>query len=230
MPGVRQDWWGQASKIAIGLVLGAGLGACSTSGLSSSADSTPSGSSPSYTERFTQLFSSKPSASTASASGEEPEQTSGYCPTVDVRAGASTLSVAASSDPTAMQLRYQGTLGQTARECSTAGGNLTIKVGVQGRLILGPAGTPGTLDVPLRYALVQEGPQPKTIWTKLYRFPVTINEGQASVPFTHVEEDMIVPKPRAIDLESYVVYIGFDAIAGRPEPKKPAAPQKPKKR
>jgi hypothetical protein len=228
MPGVSQYRCERAGKITIGLLLGASLAACSTSGLSSSADSTASGSSPSYTERFTQLFSSKPAATTASASAEEQNQVS-YCPEVDVRAGTSTLSVAATADPTNMQLRYQGTLGQTARECSIVGGNLAIKVGVQGRLILGPVGTPGTIDVPLRYALVQEGPSPKTIWTKLYRFPVTISEGQASVPFTHVEEDMVVPKPRAIDLESYVVYIGFDAIAGKPEPKKPA-PQKPKKR
>ena len=49
---------------------------------------------------------------------------------------------------------------------------MTIKLGVQGRIILGPGGGPGQVDVPLRFALVEEGMQPKTIWTKFYQVPV----------------------------------------------------------
>ncbi len=102
-----------------------------------------------------------------------------------------------------------------------------MKIGVQGRLILGPQGTAGQIDVPLRYALIQEGPEPKTIWTKLYHFPVIVGEGQSSVPFTHVQEDLSVPKPSAANLESYVVYIGFDTLAMKPPPgKKPPAAKK----
>jgi hypothetical protein len=122
-----------------------------------------------------------------------------------------------------MALRYQGTIGETARECLIVGGNLTMKVGVQGRLILGPEGSAGEIEVPLRYALIQEGPEPKTVWTRLYRFPVAIAEGQASVPFTHVQEDIAVPRPKPSDLENYVVYIGFDTLAMKPPAKKPPA-------
>jgi hypothetical protein len=174
------------------------------------------------------MFSGTSGQAPASAAAEGQQQPS-YCPVVDVRQGASTLSVTASGgDPSAMQLRYQGTLAQTARECAVSGGNLTIKVGVHGRMILGPEGTPGEVEIPLRYALVREGPEPKTIWTRLYRFPVSIGEGQASVPFTHVEEDMIVPKPSDAELEAYVVYIGFDTMALKPQAgkKKTTAPKK----
>jgi hypothetical protein len=94
---------------------------------------------------------------------------------------------------------------------------------VQGRVILGPGGTPGEVEVPLRYALIKEGPTPKTIWTKLYRFPVVISEGQNGAPFTHVEEDMVVPKPTNADLDAYVIYIGFDTVAVPPKP----APRQP---
>ena len=56
--------------------------------------------------------------------------------------------------PQALSLRYQATFVRAARECRVKGKDVNIKVGVQGRIILGPAGGPGELTVPLRYALV----------------------------------------------------------------------------
>src|SRR5581483_11099552 len=188
-------------------------GCSSSSSIFSSSDQPQSESQRSFSDRFAQLLGGNVSASAttgttpAAAEPDKPES----CPPVDVRQGASTLSVTGApvrgaTDQTAMQLRYQGNLGQTARECSYVGGNLVVKVGVQGRIILGPEGTAGQIEVPLRYALIQEGPTPKTIWTRLYRFPVVVPEGQNGAPFTHVEEDMIVPKPKPAELDAYVVY------------------------
>src|SRR5690606_5539948 len=116
-------------------------------------------------------------------------------------------------EPVATNVRYQATIGEYARECHFAGATLTMKVGVQGRIILGPVGEPGTMDVPLRIALVQEGPEPKTVWTKLYRLPVTVPPGDPNVPFIQVEENLSVPKPSPSDLASYIVYVGFDQQA-----------------
>ena len=42
-----------------------------------------------------------------------------------------------------MTMRYQVGIAQTARECAALGGVMTMKVGVQGRVLLGPAGGPG---------------------------------------------------------------------------------------
>ncbi len=80
-----------------------------------------------------------------------------------------------------MNLRYQAGLGQTARECKLNGQTLTMRVGIQGRIILGPAGGAGQIDLPIRLAVVHEGPEPKTITTKLNRVPVTIPEGDSNV-------------------------------------------------
>jgi hypothetical protein len=148
------------------------------------------------------------------------------CPEVDVRSGASTLTIPpGGGDAAAMTLRYQGTLGQLARTCGLVGGNtLKMKVGVQGRIILGPAGLPGRLDVPLRFAVVREGPEPKTIVTKYYKVPVTVPEGQLNVSFVHIDEDVSFPLPPGNDLESYVVYVGFDPVPVKPEPAKKPAP------
>jgi hypothetical protein len=72
------------------------------------------------------------------------------------------------------------------------------------------------LEIPLRYALVREGPEPKTILTKLHRFPVAVAEG--NTPFLHVEEDITFTIPHRGDLENYVVYVGFDPAAPKEAP------------
>lgn len=147
------------------------------------------------------------------------------CPSVDVRAGASTMSVSTpGAEAGPMTTRYQATIGQTARECNVVGGMLTIKVGVQGRILLGPAGGPGQLDVPLRLAVVREGTTPKTIWTKFYKITVPIPVGQPTVPFVHIDPDVTFPLPSPSELEAYVVYVGFDpnGLSVKPEPRKKA--------
>jgi hypothetical protein len=172
----------------------------------------------SFGERFNQAAAT----GTAVAQAQPTTESSSVdvCPAIDVRPGASSLAFTAPGGQGAMGLRYQATLGQTARECQKVGGNLNMKVGIQGRIILGPAGGPGTIEVPLRLALVQEGPSPKTHWTKLYRIPITIGEGVPNVAFTHVEEDLTVPMPTGNAIESYVVYVGFDALGAKEQPAK----------
>ena len=78
-----------------------------------------------------------------------------------MRTGAATLMIGSKpgeGEPSALDLRYQGTIIRTARECHVNAGVMTMKVGIEGRVITGPAGGPGTVDVPLRIAVVQEGP------------------------------------------------------------------------
>ena len=125
-----------------------------------------------------------------------------------------------SDDPAALGLRYQVTISRTARECLVRGDMLTIRIGMEGRVILGPAGVPGQVEIPIRYALVMEGPDPKMITTKLHRVPVVIPPGQGNLSFTHVEEDLTVPMPPGSDLDNYVIYIGFDPNVPPPDDKK----------
>lgn len=148
------------------------------------------------------------------------------CPGVDIRAGASTLSVSApGAEATPMTTRYQVSIGQTARECAAAGGMMTMRVGVEGRVLLGPMGGPGKLDLPLRMAVVREGPEPKVIWSKFNKLAVTISPGQTAVPFSLVEDSVSFPMAR--DLDAYVVYVGFDPGAA---PQKVEPPRRKKKK
>jgi hypothetical protein len=162
------------------------------------------------------LFGSRPQQNTKS-DPEAPADLS--CPDIEVREGAATLSInAPGGDPGPMNTRYQVSIGQLARECRWQNPMFNIRVGVQGRVLLGPAGVPGQVDLPLRIAIVQEGTDPKPIMSKLIRVSVSIPPGQTGVPFTHVEQDFTFPTPRAAVLERYTIYVGFDPAA---EPVKP---------
>jgi hypothetical protein len=176
---------------------------------------------PSWSARISSFFSgakpgvSQPSSPTPSAPEVE-------CPGVDIRNGASTLNITVKSDQaTAGDVKYQLSFGQTARECHVQDGTMSIKVGVQGRAIIGPFGAPGTVDIPLRYAVVREGPEPKVILTKFKRTSTVIGPGQTHVQFVDIEEGLAFPLPTAAELEAYVVYVGFDEVGDKPE-KKPA--------
>lgn len=153
------------------------------------------------------------------------------CPNVEVRTGAATLMIGSKpndAEPSAVDLRYQGTIIRTARECQVNAGVMTMKIGVEGRVITGPAGGPGAVDVPLRIAVVHEGVNPKTIISKFSRESVTVSNAVDRVTFTHIDPDVTFPLPVPLaDIDSYVVYIGFDPLGAPPEKKKTTAKSKP---
>ena len=176
-------------------------------------------------DRFKNLFgggSSEEKPATAAPS-EATGETDLTCPPVTVRAGASTFKVGApGKEATGNDLRYQATIAKIARECSINAGQITARIGIQGRVIAGPAGAPPNVQVPLRVAVVEVGIGEKVIATKAYQTSVSLTE-DSSVPFVLVAEDLVYPAPRGADADKYVFYVGFDPQALKPEPKaKPA--------
>ena len=224
----------------IGAVLAlALLSGCSGSlvGSRPSADASAPSSGSSLSEKFNSLLSGTPTMSappaTNAAAGATITPADIDCPGVEIRQGASTYQQSAPDNGSAaLSLRYQANFMRFARTCALRNGAVAMKVGVEGRLILGPAGEPGTFTLPVRLAVVKEGIEPKVIWTKFYSVPVIVPPSQSNVTFTHVEEDMSFPMPPGNDLDAYVIYVGFDPEGAQPEPKKkpgrPAA--KPKAR
>lgn len=180
------------------------------------------------------LFSSSSKATTGgdnvAGAGGDANASDIECPSVDVRTGAATLLIGSKpggGEPSPLDVRYQGSIIRTARECHVNAGVMTMKVGVEGRVITGPAGGPGTVEVPLRLAVVHEGVNPKTVVSKLARIPVTIAGAVDRVTFTHIDSDVSFPLPQPLaDIDSYVVYIGFDPAGATPE-KKPPVKKKP---
>lgn len=150
------------------------------------------------------------------------------CPEVTVRPGASTLQLGkgGTGEVAAMDLRYQGTLVRFSRECKYTPTLVTMKLGIEGRVIVGPAGGPGQIEMPVRFAVVEEGPNPKTVLSKLVRVPVTVG-GEPNVDFTQIDSDLAFPMPRPeAALGRYVIYVGFDPTAVAQPKHQPVARKK----
>jgi len=206
-----------AAVIGAVALLGLGLAACGSTG---------SISNPLSGSALDVFSTSSKATSTSAASAAAPADSDIECPDVNVRTGAATLIIGKNpkeAEPAPLDVRYQGTIIRTARECHVAAGVMTIKVGVEGRIITGPAGTPGTVDVPLRIAVVQDGITPKTIVSKFGREMVTVNNAIDRVTFTHIDSDIVFPLPQPLaDIDSYMIYVGFDPLGAQPQKKPPA--------
>jgi hypothetical protein len=185
-------------------------------------------SSQSLGDRFKSLFGSKPDepAATTPPAGTQEAEPDLNCPPVSIRAGASTYAVAApGKQAVGNDLRFQATITRTARDCTKNGGEITARIGIQGRVIAGPAGAPTSVEIPMRMAVVQGGVTEKVIVTKAYRTTVAMAEDE-SVPFSFVANDLVYPVPAGAVADSYIFYIGFDPQALGPEKVKPAKKKK----
>jgi hypothetical protein len=173
------------------------------------------------------LFNTSSKATTANAAAPQgPElDTDVPCPDVQIRQGAATLVIGSNpkdQQPSPLSVRYQGSIIRTARECHVVAGTMTMKVGVEGRIITGPAGGPGTIEAPLRIAVVENAVPPKTIVSNFGKETVTIGQAVDRVTFTHIDDTIAFPLPRPLGLiDSYVVYVGFDPAGLNPPKKKP---------
>ena len=210
------------AKRAIGAMLAAtaatALSGCG--GGSMFGSSSGPGSSSSVSDRFSQLFGSKSqeATTTTTASTQATDNSDLTCPSVQIRFGASTLSVGLPGKPASgNDLRYQGTITRTARDCNLSNGQIIARIGIQGRIIVGPAGAPPTVDVPVRVAVVQDGAPEKIIATKAYKTTVDLPAGELNSEFSLVAEGLIYPTPTAAANDQYIFYVGFDPAGVKPE-------------
>jgi len=181
----------------------------------------PAVSAQSFTDKLKDMFGGKKEEPPIIDPGEP--RTDLSCPQVSIRAGASTFAVAApGKQAIGNDVRYQATITKMARECVKAGDSITARIGIQGRVIVGPAGAPSSVEVPLRVAVVQGGVGEKVIATKAYRTTVNLGEDE-SAPFSLVAEDLVYPVPAPNVADNYIFYVGFDPqlVAGdKPKPAK----------
>lgn len=165
---------------------------------------------PTISDRFNQLFGKETSTITMAPDGTEID-----CPVVKIRNGASTYAVAPpGKQPVASELNFQATITRTARDCRRNGNQITARIGVQGRVIVGPAGAPATVEVPLRAAVVQAGVHERVISTQVYRTTVSLTDEGGT--FSVVGEDLVFAMPPNVSSDAYILYVGFDPQAVSP--------------
>jgi len=127
------------------------------------------------------------------------------CPSVGIMEGGASHRV---GRPGSSEVSHQASLVDVARECRFGPGQFTLKVGVQGRMLIGSLGKAGTFSVPVRIA-VKRGDT--VVATRVARVSATIPSGDTSVAFVHVEDNIVVPLGSGDPADDYDVYIGFDS-------------------
>lgn len=103
------------------------------------------------------------------------------CPPVSVSAGGAAVRRGTS----------QVSIANVARECiERAGGSVVVKVGVEGRVLLGAGGGAGRFDVPVTF-VVKRGEQ--VFASRVRRVAVAIPASESQASFVAIEGDMVVP-------------------------------------
>ena len=141
-----------------------------------------------------------------------------YCPSVDVADGGAALRTMAGGT-----VRTQVSLGRIARECTRReDGSITVKVGVEARVLLGPAGTPGRVEVPLTIRIKVAD---KVIVIRFERTDAMLGPGETQGFATFVVDDLSVPPAMTADYDIEVALGGRGKTAAAPKPrrKKPVA-------
>lgn len=135
------------------------------------------------------------------------------CPAVSVMEGGAAHRVGRAGSN---EVSHQASLVDVARECRYGAGQLSMKIGIQGRMLIGALGKPGSYSVPVRVAIKR---MDTVVATRVARVSATIPAGETSVAFVHVEDNVVVPLSAADPAEEYDVFVGFDS-GGAADPRK----------
>lgn len=152
----------------------------------------------------------------------KPEEVQLDCPPIEVLDGTASARTYAGADESNGNVKYQFSMGNVVRECSKQGDRLVLKVGVEGRALVGPVGGPGSFTAPVRIA-VRNDDDRKVVTSKFYGVPVTIQQGESQADFSVVSDPIEVPFIKARADEDYTILVGFDAKGSTADP---AAPRK----
>jgi len=162
------------------------------------------------------MFSPAPSNQTSalqnsSATQDELAQTANAlpaiateCPPIKVIDGGQALfKYVDNKNPNPRQLNWQAVIDKQSRNCIVSNGKITIKMGVVGRVLLGPAGNLDSAELPVRFAVERDG---TALFSELYQVPVTL-AGAQSADFVKVVENVEIPY---IGGEQITIWVGFD--------------------
>ena len=101
------------------------------------------------------------------------------CPEVQVADGGAAPRV---GGPDNASVRYQFNIGDTARQCDPAGPQqATLKIGVSGEVVIGPAGSAGTYSAPLKITVTRDSDKSQ-VFSQTYHVEAT-TDGVSAAPF-----------------------------------------------
>lgn len=109
-----------------------------------------------------------------------------------------------------LAIRHRGEITKTARECRISSDEVNIKYGFAGRVLLGPSGSPGNYNLPVRVYVADRSNE--VVASQDMRLSVNITEDNPIGYFSQVRE-ISVPLPRGVPPSDYKVFVAFDSDA-----------------
>ncbi len=143
-----------------------------------------------------------------------PDNSKVVCPYVDVKEGGAANRVYAGGQSSA-NVRYQFSLGDIARECRVVGNQLLLKVGVEGKVLLGPAGSPSSFMVPVTISVRRDG-EDKMLVSRTYNVAANIPQGTSNSTFSVISDEIAVPFISEAANDDYEVYVGLNGNKAEP--------------
>jgi hypothetical protein len=128
------------------------------------------------------------------------------CPALDVLENAAGYR-GTGSGAQASQVTYQASLTGSARECTFQGNQLSMRVGVEGRVLLGQSGRPGTFSIPVRIVVKRRS---EIVTQRVTRLSVTVPANETQAEFAYVEENLLVPLSSVDPADEFDIYVGLD--------------------
>jgi hypothetical protein len=128
-----------------------------------------------------------------------------YCPPIVLREGTAffrTYAKGAKDDPT--KLVYQASISDVTRSCARSADTMTINAAAAGRVIVGPAGSAGTVTMPIRVAVVRGE---EVLYSQLHKYQVVVAEGGGATQFVFNDPNVVIPLPEPGTIQ---VFIGYD--------------------
>ena len=112
-------------------------------------------------------------------------------------------------------MRYQFNVGDTARQCEPAGaGQASVKIGVAGEVVMGPAGQAGTFNAPLKVTVTRLTDN-TSVFSQTYRAEAT-TDGVKAGQFRIVTDPINLPMPTLQLADLYSITVGFEGGTGGP--------------
>ena len=132
------------------------------------------------------------------------------CPAVQIRQGTQGVTrYAGGRDGDANAVRHQFSIVRTARDCRFVDGTLFLRVGIAGRIVLGPSGAAGSFTEPVRFVVARGGIEP--VYSTVKTAQVSISPGATSADFDLVDPDIQIQVPSDETVGNYQIFVGFDA-------------------
>jgi hypothetical protein len=148
-------------------------------------------------------------ANTKKKAEEEYADLRAYCPKTSIRAGTETMrvypkGVKKDAEDLRQKLRFQATIQEVVRECNYVAETLAMRIGIAGKVINGPTGEAGELELPIR-VVVTRGEE--TLYSQLHKITTNIEPGRNLATFRFVDEAVNIDKP---EIKNILIRVGFD--------------------